>query len=296
MPTRDLTVPVRKQFEIAAKGASLEDNCLKGAASVTGCLDRGRDCIFPGAWKSCLKGFRENGFVAVGHKWSELPVAMPVSAKEVGNQLLTEAQFHSTQAAQDARTVCVERLEKKLSVGLSVGFMLDYGDDDSPSYVYFESGQKLLDFAKANGYDMSLFDQKGIKACTGWCCGILKIAELIEYSIVPIPCNQLAGATEAKAWGGAATIETERDFEAFLREAGFSRKDATAVSLHGFKALKRDAAATDEPTGEEVPGDAMAKELTPEQTQADGLESQADDLQFRTLCLRLDSIKAAIPA
>jgi hypothetical protein len=43
------------------------------------------------------------------------------------------------------------------------------------------------------------------------------------------------------------SITTERDFERFLRDAGYSRKEAVAITLHGFKALlkQRDA-------GEEV--------------------------------------------
>jgi phage head maturation protease len=275
MPTLDISRPIRKQFELSAKGTTLEDNFLKGNASVTGVLDRGREVIFPGAWKSCLASFRQNGFVAVGHDWRALPVAMPTSVKEVGNQLQTEAQFHTTQAAQDARTVCTERLAKGLSVGLSVGFMLDFGDDESLPYVFFENGQKLLDFAKANGYDMSLFDTKGIKACKGYCLGILAIAELIEYSIVPIPCNQLAQATEAKGWATeisskASEISTERDFEAFLREAGFSRKDATAVSLHGFKGRQRDAEENND-------------------------DNRAQDLTYRTLSLRMDALRTQGP-
>ena len=286
MKTEPLTV--RKSFEI--KAATLDDNCIKGAASVTGVMDRGRDVIFPGAWQKSLKDFLANGFVAVGHAWDQLPVAMPEVAKEQGNELYTEATFHSTDAAQDARTVCVERLAKKLSVGLSVGFMMDYGDDDHPAYQYFETGQKLLDFAKANGYDMGLFDVKGIKACKGYCRGILAIAELLEYSIVPVPCNKAAQASEAKGLdpetGGsavtAATMLTERDFEAFLRDAGYSRRDATALTLHGFKALgsqspQRDA---EEPPAETPPteGTLPPADETRTDPAAENADTQAADL------------------
>ena len=33
----------------------------------------------------------------------------------------------------------------------------------------------------------------------------------------------------------AASIQTVRDFEEFLRRHGFSRRRATAVALHGFR-------------------------------------------------------------
>lgn len=261
---------LRKGFEIKASDSELQENRICGAASVVGVLDRGRDVIFPGAWDKTLKGFLANGFVAVGHAWDELPVAMPVLVKVTGNQLYTEAVFHSTAAAQDARTVCKERLAQKLSVGLSVGFLLAYGDENNPPYQYFETGQKLLDFAKANGYEMTLFDTKGIKACKGYCRGILNIDELMEYSIVTVPCNQEAIASEAKSSGStpddagafnATTILTERDFEAYLRDAGFSRKDATAITLHGFKPFSKTAQETLE-TPEQPLEDATAQDAT----------------------------------
>lgn len=325
----------RKSFEI--KAATLDDNCLKGAASVVGVMDRGRDVIFPGAWDKTLKGFLANGFVAVGHAWDELPVAMPVLVKATGNQLYTEAVFHTTAAAQDARTVCKERLAQKLSVGLSVGFLLAYGDEDHPPYQYFETGQKLLDFAKANGYEMTLFDTKGIKACKGYCRGILNIDELMEYSIVTVPCNQEAIASEAKSTGrpgeptafgngntrdtaaalDATTILTERDFEAYLRDAGYSRKDATAITLHGFKSLSKSSfealetpeqPALDEPV-EDLQRDAEGTSSVPAETEtpelpsaepedAKSLEEAAqanrlalDALSVRTLSLRMNALR-----
>jgi len=236
--------PVAKQF--ALKDAAFEENLLKGAASVTGVMDRSwwNDVIFPGAFKSCLKDFRQNGFVPVGHDWSSLPVAMPTSATEKGNQLLCEAEFHSHQAAQDARTVCMERLAKGLNVGLSIGFFLDYEEGTH----YFDNGKLLLQYAKDNGYDMSLFDTRGINACKDRCRAITKVAELVEFSIVSIPANPLALATEAKGMDGDgdAPVPTLREFEGALREAGFTRKQAERIAREGFKGLLRDAEA--EPT------------------------------------------------
>lgn len=304
MRTRNIAEPVRKSFEI--KDATLEDNQIAGKASVTGNLDLYNDVIFPGAWGPCLKAFKTAGFVTYGHNTRILPVAMPVSIAENGNSLHTLAEFHSHQAAQDTRSVCMERLAKNLSVGLSVGFMLDYGDDDDPSYLFFESGKGLLNFAKANGYDMSLFDSKTIKAHDGWCCGILKISQLIEYAVTPCPANQSALATDAKGWRGMdiSTIETERDFEGFLRDAGFSRKDATAISLHGYKATQRDAGDAD------ADGDASESEI--EAKDADGAggdrtDAEADkakiedrdalqSLALRALSARASAARLYLPA
>lgn len=175
--------------------ASLADNTLRGAASTTGNMDRTGDVILPGAFKKTLASFLANGFVAVGHDWDGLPVAMPTSAKEVGNQLVCEAKFHSTDEAQDARTVCMERLEAGLSVGLSIGFMIDWNE----GYAYFPSGKELLDWCKESGYDMSLFDVKGITAYKGFCRAIKNVAELFEFSIVTVPANPNAIASDVKS-------------------------------------------------------------------------------------------------
>lgn len=62
--------------------------------------------------------------------------------------------------------------------------------------------------------------------------------DLFEISLVTFPMNEQATVTAVKS------IKTEREFEAFLRDAGYSRKEAAAITLHGFKAIigQRDAA------------------------------------------------------
>ena len=49
---------------------------------------------------------------------------------------------------------------------------------------------------------------------------------------------------------GVKSITTEREFERFLRDAGYSRKEAAAITLHGFKGLsgQRDAGADEADT------------------------------------------------
>ena len=229
---------VMKHFEI--KAADLKDNMLRGAAAVMGNLDRTNDVIYPKAFKKALPDFLRQGSVLTGHDWRSLPVAMPISAKEAGNALETEAEFHTHQAAQDARTVAKERLDKGLSVGLSIGFGLE--DDDAD---WFNSGADLLAHAKGLGHDMDLFDCKGIMACDDWCRGIKNVSNLYEYSIVPVPANPLAQATQAK--GLDIDFRSERDIEQFLRDAGYSRKEAQTIISKGFRAL-RDAAALEDRT------------------------------------------------
>jgi len=61
--------------------------------------------------------------------------------------------------------------------------------------------------------------------------------DLFEISLVTFPMLPDAKVTDVK------TLTTERDFERFLREAGFSKSEATAITSHGFKGLtkRRDA-------------------------------------------------------
>ena len=174
--------------------AQVSDGRLRGVAAAIGNMDRGGDVIFPGAFQACLEGFLATGFVPLAHRWDELPIAMPVKAQERGRELFTEAVFHSTGPAQDARTVCMERIALGLPVGLSIGFSLEEGDSKG-----FRSGADLLDFAESRDEAMTeLFDGPGIREWKGACRGIMNISELFEYSIVPVPMNPLAVAIEAK--------------------------------------------------------------------------------------------------
>lgn len=65
--------------------------------------------------------------------------------------------------------------------------------------------------------------------------------DLFEISLVTFAMNEAAKVTDVKS------LSTEREFEAFLRDAGYSRKEATAIALHGFKGLTglRDAGSDD---------------------------------------------------
>jgi HK97 family phage prohead protease len=66
----------------------------------------------------------------------------------------------------------------------------------------------------------------------------LKEVDLYEVSLVTFPANEKATITSVKT-----APETEREFEQFLREAGYSREAAKIVVAKGFRALngQRDA-------------------------------------------------------
>jgi hypothetical protein len=185
---------------VAVSEASFEGNTLVCWPSVTGVMDLYGDVIFPGAFKNALTAFLQRGFVPTDHRWEWTSlVAMPTIAEERGNKLYSECVFHSDQASQDALTKCKERLNRRLQVGQSIGFTIGAGQ-----YVNFPNGKALLEYARKNKYDMSLFDAAGISGFGEPCSGMIEIEELWEYSLTPSPANQSAMAIAVKSATGVS--------------------------------------------------------------------------------------------
>jgi len=197
MPINSPTKPVNciKSLPIDAKSATGTGNRLCCVPSVTGVLDSYDDVILPGAFVKKLPAFLRRGFNPMSHGWTwEAIVGYPVVAYEQGNQLYSEFEFHSDQQSQDALTKCRERLAAGLEVGLSVGFSVMPGQ-----YEYFDNGPALLKWCKSNGYDMALFDVKGITAHNQPCAAIVEVEDLYEYSLTPVPANVQAMAVAVKS-------------------------------------------------------------------------------------------------
>jgi phage head maturation protease len=185
---------ITKDYAVRGSVKGQDENTIVGVGSVMGNVDSYGDVIMPGAFDDVIKDFLVEGFVPVGHAWYGLPVAMPMKAYvEKGVELVVEAEFHSTQDAQDAKTVCKERIAKGKSVGLSIGFCCN-----SAGIAFFESGEAFLEFLEQGKWDLSLFDVKAIKKL-GWMRAIIKIARLFEVSIVTVPANRKATATALKS-------------------------------------------------------------------------------------------------
>lgn len=164
----------RKVFAIKDYAFKAEDDgpgTFEGLGAAFHNVDHGGDVILPGAFKDAISEFLYRGFVPVGHDWMALPVGTIEEAKETDDGLYFKALYHTTQAAQDARTVVKERMERGKFVGLSIGFLPDY-----------EEGVEFRD--------------DGVRV-------ISKVKELAEISIVTVPMNREAGVAAAKAGPGA---------------------------------------------------------------------------------------------
>jgi HK97 family phage prohead protease len=134
---------------------------ITGYASTFGNFDDVGERVVKGAFTRHLAAFVKDGFVAIGHNWGTLPIASPAEAYEDEHGLFVRAAFHSIPAAQDARTVIRERLERNKSVKLSIGYEV-LADE------YTEEGR------------------------------LLKDVRLFEWSYVTVPANSQAAVTGVK--------------------------------------------------------------------------------------------------
>jgi HK97 family phage prohead protease len=171
-----------KDMEIKAKGGEEGAGTFKGYASTFGNWDD----VFPvperpvkGAFQKYLGKFIDTGFIAGHHKWQDNPVAMVKAAEEDDYGLKLTADFHSTQAAQDIRTIMAERLDAGKSVGLSIGYIV-HADE------YVEEGR------------------------------LLKEIELFETSFVNVPANPKANATVVKDRDALAGLPFDTHIETVL--------------------------------------------------------------------------------
>ncbi len=179
---------------------------FRGYASVFGGVDSYGDTIIKGAYAYTL---REHGKpkMFVNHDSFALPVGKWLTAKEDDHGLLVEGELTPGMAqAADAHAA----LKHGTVDGLSIGYMLKKGDwEDS------DNGGRI----------------------------IRKVSRLGEVSIVTFPADGAARIDlESVKAEGLDQIQTERDLEFFLRDAGrFSKSLAQAVASRARTIFRRDA-------------------------------------------------------
>jgi HK97 family phage prohead protease len=144
-----------------------------------------------GAFTKHLTKFIKQGFFAQGHDHNGLPNGTIEDAGEDNKGVWIEVEYHSHQAAQDARTVMQERALRGKAVTTSMGYRTH--DDE---YVDIDDDPEL----KAQGIT------------TG---RLLKEIELFEASNVNIPANPMALVTSIKDWS-RADLPAEAHFEMAL--------------------------------------------------------------------------------
>ena len=122
-----------------------------------------------------------------------------------------------------------------------------------------QKGREAQALMKAGAMDSMSIGYRTIEAMQEGNGSVRKLMEvdLFEVSLVTFPMLPEAMVTDVKS------IKSEREFERFLRDAGYSKKEATALTLHGFKALtdRRDAVVEDEQDDEAVAMQALLEQI-----------------------------------
>lgn len=94
-----------------------------------------------------------------------------------------------------------------------------------------QKGSDALELMRAGAIDSLSIGYQTVEAVKDGNKRRLTELKLHEISVVTFPMNEAATISDVKS------LTTEREFERFLRDAGLSRKEAAAVTLHGFKGL-----------------------------------------------------------
>ncbi len=187
---------------VGLKFAKNDTGAFSGYASVFGGVDSYRDTIMPGAYKSVIERIQAGAArmpkMFINHKSYELPVGKWLSMEEDEKGLLMSGEL--TPGMDEAKTVKAAMQHGTID-GLSIGYGLNRDDVEM---VEKEDGMVRV---------------------------IKNVSELYEISIVTYPADDAARVDLSSVKSALDQVESIKDFEDFLREAGgFSKSLATATA------------------------------------------------------------------
>lgn len=171
---------------------SADSGIFSGYASTFNNVDSYGDTILPGAYKDTL---RKNGMpkMFLLHRSYELPIGKWLDAEEDKQGLYVKGEMTPGMSmANDAKAA----LQHGTLEGLSIGYALRKGDYTPSDKV--EGGRIIK-----------------------------SVSVLSEISLVTFPADRLAKVDVVALKSEIETLETIRDFERFLRDAGGLSKGAT---------------------------------------------------------------------
>lgn len=179
-----------------------ETGVFEGYASVFNVTDSTNDMIMPGAFRESLDLFRKEMRMPPllwQHDTTE-PIGVWREMYEDAHGLFVKGELFVSDIALAKEAY--KLLKENVVTGLSIGY---------------RTKQSHLD------------KKTGVR--------VLTQLDLLEVSLVTFPANEQARVTGVKRFFGAGNVPSEREFEAFLREAGLSRKQAKGVISQGYKAI-----------------------------------------------------------
>jgi uncharacterized protein len=189
----------RRSFQFKVKEVE-ESGRFSGYASVFGVVDAYNEIVAAGAFTKSIKSIAETGR-PLPCLWQHLSSA-PIGGYdklEQDEKGLHVQGFLLTQEIEKARETHA-LMKRGIVSGLSIGY---YVIEDS-----FNEKERIR---------------------------TLKEVELVEVSVVTFPANSEARVETVKSKLQRGTKVTVREFEAHLREQGFSRSEAEAIAESGFK-------------------------------------------------------------
>lgn len=203
---------LHRDFSLELKEVTPE-GVVEGYASVFGgSPDLGGDIVAPGAFSESLAKHKRQGtspLMLWGHDSFQPPIGNWVDMAEDGKGLWVKGEID----LEDPMGGRVHRaLSRKSMKGMSIGYRTLDSDSDPK--------------------------RPGVR--------ILKQVELFEVSFVNMPMQPRAGVDLVKSVTGAGRLPTLPQFEDFLREAGFSKSEATAIAGKGLAHLLRSESGADQ--------------------------------------------------
>ncbi len=193
-----------RDFRLDVKEESIQaDGAFEGYASVWDELDAYKEVVIPGAFTKSIGKWQSRGRFPpmLWQHRSGEPIGPITALKEDDRGLFIAGQLLIDDVPRAREARAL--MKSKAITGFSIGF--------DPIGEEYDSR-----------------------------AGILKLTELDlwEVSVVTFPALESAGVSGIKAF---EKLPTPTEFEEFLREAGFSRSQAKAITCHGLSRLLREA-------------------------------------------------------
>lgn len=171
---------------------------FEGYGAVFGNVDSQGDIIVKGAFQSYLKNHSPNEVKLLWQHDTASPIGVYESIKEDAEGLYVKGRLLVNDVEKAREAYAL--LKANAISGLSIGYSINWPNGAKMG----QDGNRYLS-------DLSLW----------------------EISVVTFPSNPAANIESIKA----NEIETVRDLEKFLRDAGFSQQKAKAIASDGFKAI-----------------------------------------------------------
>lgn len=196
------------ELKLAEPSADVKEMRFSGYGAVFGNVDSYGDVIEPGAFSQTLANAQKSGqfpSMLMQHGgWGMgaqdmVPIGVWDKLSEDGHGLVGEGILAPTPRGEEAYTL-MKMKPRPAITGLSIGYI----------------AKKFTARSKPDEPRRKLHE-----------------IELMEISLVTFPANGKARVTDVKS----GSLYTEREFEQLLRDAGFSRAEAEAVTRSGYKSL-----------------------------------------------------------